>query len=214
MVGATTSPNFKTNKTLKLRYAQGLQRWITRISLIADDGSSTRGVLMGAGNLNYFALWHFTSRAFETGWNVRSNSTWWTYCQKWKKRMIERTTEIITNRNPSERKKLDLLSEIDECQRLVGEAPGDYIARFKGVVARYVNETKRMGSLFAVLAVSNAKVALYTLNYLMFQFKGSTTKQNSVWRQLFHNGRNWTSNFSVGDESWLQTLFSIIDVYC
>lgn len=100
--------------------------------------------------------------------------------------LVGKITEIIFGENPSERakKKLDFLSKVRDCQGLVEESSGDYIARFNGAIARYINETKSIGQvmdyLLAALASRDAKLAPGTVISLIFMLSCSSNKQSDL----------------------------------
>lgn len=90
-------------------------------------------------------------------------------------KLIESIISIIAKDSPTEkvRQELELLTGVHTCVRKSDEQPADYVNRFKGAVARYVNHTagidESTSRKFAVMLIRNAQLTSDTANAVSVQ---------------------------------------------
>lgn len=91
----------------------------------------------------------------------------------WKK-LLEVIVAIIASETPADaiRMEVEVISQIIECKRNVGETPAEYANRFNSAVASYVNLTYKLNystiRQFSVMMLRNANMSPNTINALTY----------------------------------------------
>ena len=88
---------------------------------------------------------------------------------------METIISVIAKDSPTEkvRQELDMLTDVHTCIRKGDEQPADFVSRFKGAVARYVNHTagidESTSRQFAVMLIRNAQLTADNANTVSLQ---------------------------------------------
>lgn len=89
--------------------------------------------------------------------------------------IVKTIIEIISKNTPNEAvmSEVNLLSTIHNFQRHNNETPRNYVHRFNGAIADYVNQTTELKQFaniqFAILILRKAKLTSITINTVTFQ---------------------------------------------
>ena len=179
----TSPPKFVSNVTAKTKYRDSLRRWMRMLTQFAKVDSKSKAILEGAGHLIYLSCdtlsQELLNQAEKSGELVLDGQQ----DDVSRNKMVEKILNTIAKDTPTEKVKreVDLLTEIQSCQRTSDESPSTFAVRFSSAVAAYANQTVELNEntsrQFAVLMLRNANLSPDTLNSLLFQLTTNITRR-------------------------------------
>lgn len=182
-VNPMSPPKFLTGVTSKVVYRDTLRRWIRMINGCAEVDTKHKAILRSAGHLVYMACDGLSKELLKQKENSGKLNMDGETEDKNRSKLMESIIETIAKDTPNEAvmREVELLSNIQLCQRNNTETVPEFVGRYKGAVARYVNQTAELTEFanrqFAIIMLRNAKLASNTMNTVTFQI---TTKASSV----------------------------------
>lgn len=171
----TKAPRYATGITNKVDYRDILVRWVRMINNCAIVDTKHRAILASIGHNIYLACdkiaRELLKQAEKTGrLNMDGDES-----DPTRVNLVTAILDIVAKDTPNEAvmREVDLLSAIQKCQRSNTESAPDYVSRFSGAVAEYVNQTNELNQFanrqFSILMLRNARLTPNTMNAVTFQ---------------------------------------------
>lgn len=175
-------PKFVTGVTSKMAYRDTLRRWIRMISGCAEVNNKYKAFLRSAGHMIYMACDDMTKEMLKQSEKSDMLDLDGDASDSIGKALIETIIGIIAKDTPNEAviREVQFLSDIQTCERGNSIPVPTFVNRYKGSIARYVNQTAEFNEFanrqFAIIMMRNAKLSSHTINAITFQL---TTNANS-----------------------------------
>lgn len=215
------APAFFTNMTSKSKYRNTLRRWHSIIRKLAKTDVKAQGLLESIGDMIYLSCDDISQNLLEKaeldGKLILSGSD----TDPDRSKLIEDIISVIAKDSATEkvRQELALLTAIHGCTRNEEEQPSDFVNRFKGAVAMYVNHTGRMDDAtnrqFCIMLIRNAQLPADTGNSVTLQLvmlsQSKNQKSNNVSIEMQSNDLKNLINIFTRTESSASQSATVLD---
>jgi len=136
-------PRFISNQTEKVQYRETLRMWIKMMNQFAIVDTRARAIVQGGGYVIYRycdrTAQELITKAITTGSvKLEGENT-----DPEREQLVEHIISTIAKDSPTERvrREVDMLTDIQNCQRTSTEQTLTFATRFNSVVAQYINQT-------------------------------------------------------------------------
>lgn len=151
----------------------------------AEVDNKHKAILRGAGHVVYMACDELAQELLKQMEKAGKLNMDGAESDATRSKLIESIIDTIAKDTPNESvmREVDFLSAIQSCIRNEGESVPKFVNRFKGTVARYVNQTAELNAFanrqFAILILRNAKLSPGTMNSVTFQLTTNASSSSA-----------------------------------
>lgn len=168
-------PAFVTGGTSKVVYRDTLRRWIRMINGCAEVDTKHKALLKSSGHIIYMACDEMAKELLKQKQKGGMLNMDGEKDDENRSKMVEVIIDTIARDTPNEAvvREVDLLSNIQQCQRSGTETVPDFVCRYRSAIAKYVNQTAELNGFadrqFAIIMLRKAKISSNTMNTVVFQ---------------------------------------------